>query len=208
MLDVGCAMGFLLDLARDQGWTVEGVELSEYACLHAVEELHLPVLHGTLHDAEFDGGKFDAVTLFDVIEHFPNPRKEIREVARVLRPGGIFAVTTPDVGSLVARLLGRNWAEIRRVREHTYFFSRKTLRKMLEAEGFEVLRIERAGRYFPVWAFVERGKRLSKMVFGFVEKISVFLGLQEKMIYVDRRYKMTIYARRRAGAAETPASPQ
>ena len=105
LLDVGCAMGFLLDLARDQGWTVEGVELSEYACLHAVEELHLPVLHGTLHDAEFDGGKFDAVTLFDVIEHFPNPRKEIREVARVLRPGGIFAVTTPDVGSLVARLL-------------------------------------------------------------------------------------------------------
>ena len=94
------------------------------------------------------------------------------------------------------------------MREHTYFFSRKTLRKMLEAEGFEVLRIETAGRYFPVWAFVERGKRLSKMVFGFVEKISVFLGLQEKMIYVDRRYKMAIYARRRAGAAETPASPQ
>ena len=79
------------------------------------------------------------------------------------------------------------------MREHTYFFSRKTLRKMLEAEGFEVLRIETAGRYFPVWAFVERGKRLSKMVFGFVEKISVFLGLQEKMIYVDcqRRSKIS-----------------
>ena len=107
LLDLGCAMGFLLDLARDRGWTVEGVELSEYAYLHAVEKLHLPVRHGTLYDAEFDDGKFDAVTLFDVIEHFPNPRKEIREVARVLRPGGIFAVTTPDVAGTSPSRIGK-----------------------------------------------------------------------------------------------------
>ncbi len=197
LLDIGCATGFFLELATEHGWKVQGLELAKFAHEYATKKLKLPVLNKTLEDAKFKEESFEAVSLFDVVEHLPNPKSTVKEVHRVLKKGGVFAITTPNIGSLVAKMLGKNWEEVRRVREHIYFFSEKTLKRMLEESGFEVLRVETAGRYFSVHEAIERGKLYDRLVFGVAEKIVRAFGMDKMKVYVDPRYKMTIYARKR-----------
>ena len=87
LLDVGAAAGFFVEQARLMGWQAEGVEPSEWAAKYAQTELKQPVLHATLESARFPDATFDAVTLWEVIEHLPDPRAFLQEAARVVRPG-------------------------------------------------------------------------------------------------------------------------
>lgn len=196
LLDVGCAYGFFLELANKNGWQAQGLEISEAAYRYAKNSLKLPVLNKTLEDAKFKSESFDAVTLFDVIEHLPDPKATVKEVRRILKPNGLIVITTPDIGSLAAKILGSNWEEVKRAREHIYFFSKSTLKMLLELDNFEVLRTESAGRYFSVESAIKRGKIYNKKIFGTLEKISNFLNLKDKRIYVDPHYKITMYARK------------
>ena len=196
LLDIGCAVGFFLETAQERGWKAQGLELSRFAYRYA-KRRKLQVINKTLEQARFREGTFDAVSIFDVIEHLPNPKGTLKEINRVLRKGGIIAVTTPNIGSLVARILGKRWEEVRRVREHIYFFSEETLRKMLESAGFEVVKVESAGRYFSVHSAIERGKLYSKPLFSFLGIFADAFSARNKKIYVDPHYKMTIYARKK-----------
>ncbi len=197
LLDIGCALGFFLELAREQGWKVEGLELADYAYSYTKKVLKIPVQKKTLEQVKFPSGSFDAITLFDVIEHLPDPKRTVAEMGRVLKKGGVISITTPNIGSVVARLLGKNWEEVRRVREHIYFFSEETLRKMLESLGFEILRVETAGRYFSIGVAMERGKLYNKLIFSLLGALSSSLGIDKRKVFVDPRYKVTIYARKR-----------
>ena len=196
LLDIGCALGFFLELARDNGWDVQGLEISRYAYNYAKNMLKLPVMNKTLEKSRFKSNSFDVVTMFDVIEHLSDPKFTLKEIRRILKPNGLLVITTPNIGSITARILWKNWEEVRRVREHIYFFSEYTLKKILKSLNFEVLRIESAGRFFSVKMAVERGKLYNKTMFTLIGKISDSLGLNDKRIYVDPHYKMTMYARK------------
>ena len=196
LLDIGCALGFFLELARDDGWDVQGLEISKYAYNYAKNMLKLPVINKTLEKSGFKSNSFDVVTMFDIIEHLPDPKSTLKEIRRLLKPNGLLVITTPNIGSITAKILWRNWEEVRRVREHIYFFSENTLKKILESLNFEVLRMESAGRFFSVKMAVERGKLYNKAIFILIGKISDLLGLSDKRVYVDPRYKMTMYARK------------
>ncbi|MBI2541621.1 class I SAM-dependent methyltransferase [Candidatus Woesearchaeota archaeon] len=196
LLDIGCAFGFFLELARDDGWDAKGIEISEHAYKYAKNVLKLPVFNKTLEKAEFKQNSFDAVTIFDVIEHLPDPKSMLKEIRKILKPNGLLAITTPNIGSIAARLLGKNWEEVKRVREHIYFFSEDTLKKMLESLNFELLKTESAGRFFSVSMLVKRGKLYNKNIFTAIGKVSNALGLNNKRIYVNPYYKMTMYARK------------
>lgn len=139
LLDVGAAAGFFVEQARLAGWDAEGLELNGWAAEYAREELGVPVRRGSLEDAGYPDRSFAAVTLWEVIEHIPQPREFIREIARILQPGGLLALSTPDAGSAVARLFGRRWLGWKKIPEHVFFFDRDTLGRLLREEGFEVL---------------------------------------------------------------------
>ena len=126
----------------------------------------------------------------------PDPKNTLKEMNRILKKNGLIVVTTPDSGSLAAKILGKRWEEFRRAREHIYFFSKSTLKSMLELNNFKVLRTESAGRYFSVDSAIKRGKIYNKKIFGFIEKLSDILNLSNKRIYVNPFYKMTMYARK------------
>ena len=196
LLDIGCALGFFLEIARDDGWDVQGLEIIDYAYKYAINKLNLPVMNKTLEEAKFKSNSFDVVTLFDVIEHLPNPNSTIKEARRILKQNGLIAITTPNIGSIPAKLLGRNWEEVKRVREHIYYFSESTLKRILESNNFKILKTESAGRFFSVKSAIERGKLVNKTIFTLLEKFSNILNLNGKRIYVDPHYKITMYAKK------------
>lgn len=137
LLDVGCGAGELLLAARRRGWTTRGVEVSPQAAAVA-RARGLEVVVGTLEEAGLAPGSFDCVTLLDVIEHLPDPLRELREIRRVLRPGGLLSVETPNWQSIYRHLLGARWAALQ-PRLHLLYFDRRSLGRLLLEAGFEPL---------------------------------------------------------------------
>jgi len=144
LLDLGCAAGFFL-LGASEHFDVTGVEVSEFASHHAREELGLRVYTGEIFDAPLDDAAFDAVTMWDVVEHLADPARVLAEVARVTRPGGLLVLTTGDVeGPLAHRDLER-W-DLMCPPAHLQFFSPRTLEMLLNGTGFQVERMLADGR--------------------------------------------------------------
>lgn len=197
ILDIGCATGFFLELAKSRGWDVYGNDVSKFACEYARKKLGLKnIVHGGLTKVKFKDGMFDVVTIFDVIEHLPDPKKALKVINRLLKKDGLLVLITPNSGSLAAKILGKRWEEFRRAREHIYFFSTKTLSEMLQKTGFTVLKTESAGRYFSLESAARRGKLYFKGIFSALEYIINILGIGNKKIFVDPHYKITVYARK------------
>jgi SAM-dependent methyltransferase len=138
LLDVGCATGDFLVAAQERGWAAQGVELSGHAA-GVARRRRVDVRVGTLRNARFPDAAFDVVTMLDVIEHLNDPMAELRETRRVLRPGGIICVETPNWDSIYRRVLGRRWAALQ-PRLHLLYFDRTTLREALSRAGFQVVR--------------------------------------------------------------------
>jgi SAM-dependent methyltransferase len=132
LLDVGCGHGLLLDEARTAGYEPTGLELSRSAAGHARDGLGLDVREVPLEAFEDPEG-FDVVVLADVLEHLDDPVDGLARCARLLRPGGVLCVVTPDPSSATARLAGARWWGY--VPAHTCLLPRLTLRELLTAQG-------------------------------------------------------------------------
>lgn len=137
LLDIGCATGLFLDGMRRRGnWELLGLEPSAPAA-EAARRLGLRVITGTLEETDFPTGHFDVVTLWDVIEHLHDPAGALRRIARILKPGGILVIRTPNFDSWEARLFGRYWAGLEPPR-HLFVFTPQTLGAMLAQAGFAI----------------------------------------------------------------------
>lgn len=143
LLDVGCAAGFFLAEAQAH-YRVRGVELSEFSSRFAREQFGLDVVTGTLHDAAFEAASFDLVTLWDVIEHVPDPAAVLAEVSRVLAPEGRVVLTTGDIGSAYAQQRGAQW-HLMTPPWHLYFFSRATLATLAARAGLRIVHVAARG---------------------------------------------------------------
>jgi 2-polyprenyl-3-methyl-5-hydroxy-6-metoxy-1,4-benzoquinol methylase len=135
LLDVGCALGMMLQEAEAAGWEAVGVETSDFAARYAMENTGCKVYKGTLQQADFAPESFDVVTLMDVIEHLPQPCALLAEVYRVLRPDGVAFIVTPNFGSLFVWLYGQEAYGIG-PEEHVTYFQQSTLKRALRNTGF------------------------------------------------------------------------
>ncbi|HZI15616.1 MAG TPA: class I SAM-dependent methyltransferase [Myxococcus sp.] len=135
LLDVGAYCGYFLDVAREGGFRPEGLELSRWAAGHA-RSLGFTVHGMPLAELAAKGTQYDVVTLWDVVEHFADPREELAAAFRLVRPGGRIYLSTIDASSLVARLLGGQWPWLMDM--HLFYFGRATLAALLEEVGFRV----------------------------------------------------------------------
>jgi 2-polyprenyl-3-methyl-5-hydroxy-6-metoxy-1,4-benzoquinol methylase len=153
LLDVGAYTGVFVEIAARHGWDAWGLEPSFWAVEQA-RSRGLQVIHGTLEGADLEPGRFDVVTLWDVIEHLGDPYGSLRQVHRFLKPGGLVVLHTIDIDSLFARLMGARWPWLMEM--HLYYFSRRTLRAMLTQCGFEVIRDGPQGRYLRAGYLAER----------------------------------------------------
>ena len=96
VLEVGCALGFLLMALRDKGCHVDGVDASSFAVYYAKTRFRLSVKHGELEEAQFPDRCFDLVVQKDLLEHVPSPRRHLLDTCRVMRPGAELWLVTPN----------------------------------------------------------------------------------------------------------------
>jgi len=200
LLDVGCALGFSLEVAKRRGWEPRGVEISSFACEHARRELDLEVFCGPLGETEFAPGGFDVVTMWDYLEHSPDPAGELKQVHGLLKKDGLLALTTPNIASLPARIWRSRWMGIKQ-EEHLYYFSRETIEKLLSKCGFRAVQIKHVGKYIDVDFFIKRTGLYSKGVERTLARLARALGVGESMLYVNPFDIMIVYAEK-TGATE------
>jgi len=150
VLEVGCALGFTLDaLRRFASCEVTGVDVSAFAARFAERAFGLNVRAGTLEEARFPEGSFDLILQKDLLEHVLSPRAHLRETFRVLAPGGLVWLVTPN-GETNVRPLVRRAREEQAARSgmlamidqgHLSYFSRANLERLFRETGFEILSV-------------------------------------------------------------------
>jgi len=134
MLEIGCGHGLLLDEARRRGWEVRGLELSERSARHGRERYGLDIREEPFEAlGNEENGCWDAVLMIDVLEHLDHPREAIERATKLLAPGGVLCVVTPDPASLTARIAGAKWWGL--LPAHTFLIARRTLRELLIGQG-------------------------------------------------------------------------
>jgi 2-polyprenyl-3-methyl-5-hydroxy-6-metoxy-1,4-benzoquinol methylase len=193
LLDVGAYIGVFVDVARQNGWQATGVEPSRWAAAVAQRQ-GLPVLLGTQHAPELQGQRFDVITMWDVIEHVDDPAAEIRQAYQLLQPGGLLVIHTMDVDSLAARLMGPRWPWLMDM--HIYYFSQATLAKMLQQNGFTVIKSGAVGRYLRLGYLGTRVAGLSRPLGNAVTGLIKSLHLAEKPVWINFGDLFTVYAQR------------
>ncbi len=138
ILDIGSGYGFFLEEMKKRGWKAEGVELSETGRKYTHDQIDATLHPSPLESLCLPAGSFDVVTLFYVIEHLSDPISTLKEVYRILRPGGLILLRWPHSTPIV-KLLGpfSKKLDLFHTPFHLYDFSPKTVRKLLTAASFE-----------------------------------------------------------------------
>ncbi len=188
VLDIGCSVGFFLRIAKDNGWETFGVDQNARSVEYAKEKYGLKVTSGDLEDVDFAPKSFDAVTLWDVIEHLSAPITTLRHIATLLKDDGILIFETPNIDGLFPQLsypVGKllNYWPHPTPPGHLFQFSKKTICPLLNQAGFNPIAIE-DGRIALSYTFgVESLKRaVYAAAFAPVALLGPLFGAGDKMI--------------------------
>ena len=168
MLDVGCGRGLLPAQMRARGWQAEGVEISEDAARHAREVLGLPVFVGPFDACPHAPGSFDALVLWHVLEHLPDPRAALAKAHTLLKPGGLLMVAVPNFESAQAAFAGPHWFHLD-VPRHYFHFRLSVLERLLEEGGFAVENVSHFN--------------LEQNPYGWIQSLLNRLGIRFNLLY-------------------------
>ena len=140
-LDIGCGTGGVLAVAKSHGWEAVGLEISDWAVEQARAQGHT-VINATLQQAQFPDNQLDVVSMFDVLEHLPTPVEYLKEVYRILRPGGVLVIETPNIGGFFARYLYKEDSDLIKPRAHICLYTRQSARRLCSYVPFSEVRIQ------------------------------------------------------------------
>jgi 2-polyprenyl-3-methyl-5-hydroxy-6-metoxy-1,4-benzoquinol methylase len=197
LLEVGSYCGIFLDRIRSDGWEATGLEPFRAAADYSRAKFGLQIMDGVLPQPELPDRSFDAVVMLHVIEHMPDPMASLRELRRLLRPGGLLVVETPRFDSLVFKLLGKRERSVAACNGHIYFFTVPTLTRMLEQSGFQVERADLVGRTLTLErlltnvAIVSRSDQLRRAF----SRLSQALRLDRLRMHINARDMQRLYCR-------------
>ncbi|AJF60200.1 MAG: 2-polyprenyl-3-methyl-5-hydroxy-6-metoxy-1,4-benzoquinol methylase [archaeon GW2011_AR10] len=150
LLDVGCSVGILLELAERSGYSVKGVEPSRIAAAEAKKALGKKAVKEALfEDSGFPPRYFDLVVFNHVFEHFQEPAAALKEAKRILRKKGVVVIGVPDFESRLAGIKKQNWVYLN-PEEHVWHFGHKILPALLSRNGFRVLKVKINKPFFPI----------------------------------------------------------
>ena len=145
LMEIGSGFGLLLQTFRQDGWRVTGVEPDRNAARYSTKTLGIETISSVLESAKIPDGSVDVAVMLHVIEHVPDPGGTLKEIYRVLKPGGHLILETPRYDTLMFKLLGRRERSLS-CDGHIYFFTTDTLRRAYEKAGFSLVQFQCVGR--------------------------------------------------------------
>lgn len=136
LLDIGCYAGVFMEIARDNGWDICGIEPSGWAS-RIGRERGLDIRNCAVEDIDKIDDKFDMITMWDIIEHLSDPSGALTLCSQKLNDNGIIAIATMRCEGFFYSLCRKRWPWFMRM--HLYYFTFDTLKRMLEKTGFRVI---------------------------------------------------------------------
>lgn len=143
ILDVGCGIGYFLEVAKKRGWEVYGTEYTDQA-VSICRDKGISMEQGILDPSNYDLDSFDVITSFEVIEHINNPLEELANFYSLVRPGGLVYITTPNFNSLLRYKLKSAYNVIT-YPEHLSYYTPKSLSNVFKRSGFKRVKLQSTG---------------------------------------------------------------
>ena len=191
VVDLGCWTGSFLVGARERGWDTVGIEPSTWGSNRA-RERGLDVRTSEWSNHGLDPGSFRLVVMADVIEHLIDPGAALDEIAKLLEPGGALMLTVPDAGSRLARTMRRRWWSV--LPMHVQYFTRASMRRLLEAHGYRVLLMRTHAKVFSARYYAERLAGYSSLLERAVLAPLRLTRQTERLVAPDFRDRMLVLA--------------
>ncbi|HEX7042356.1 MAG TPA: class I SAM-dependent methyltransferase, partial [Patescibacteria group bacterium] len=176
-LDVGCSYGIGLKAAKDLGFDVLGVEPTKKAAEYAKKHFNVKVIQKTLENAKIKTNSFDVVSLYDVLEHIPNPNKFLQEIRRILKPHGLLVIQSPNIESVAFTLLRTNWNWLL-VPNHLWHFSKASISNILDKNGFKTKKFITSDNIY------DFSSNLKSKVFGYKVPETFIEKSFQKLVYI------------------------
>jgi 2-polyprenyl-3-methyl-5-hydroxy-6-metoxy-1,4-benzoquinol methylase len=154
VLDVGCATGFSLIAAQKLGWEAHGIEYSDF-CVNFARSRGLNVHQGSLDTYESSDESFDAITMWDYLEHSSDPRRELTRCREMLKGNGVIVLSIPNVDSWSFPVFKKKWIGFKNI-EHFYYYSRDTISKLATLAGLSMVDSFYHGKYLSLSFFLSR----------------------------------------------------
>ena len=164
LLDVGTGNGYLLEVAEKMGFDCYGLDVSDYSTEVASQKFPGRIFKGTLEEGKYKTNYFDVVTMTDILEHLANPVSAVKEVDRILKPGGYLFIISPNSGSVTRFAFGKNWFQHKY--EHTFYFNKKSLSCLLEKFGFDLVEFRNNIKKFSLTYYYYYFKKYSFLGIG------------------------------------------
>ena len=155
ILDIGCGPGIFLEVARSRGWRVQGIDPSESAGTAGKRAFGVNIRTGFFESSLYENQRFNAITLWDTIEHLSDPFAVLRDCRGLLAPNGVVALTTGRADSVAARLSGNHW-HLYTLPEHLHFFTGSSLGRCAARAGLNVVASRNEVAWYTISYLVER----------------------------------------------------
>lgn len=197
VLDVGCAMGYFVELALSKGYDAHGFDPSDYAVVEAIKLVGKErIQQGTIDTVEYQLNSFDVITLFDVFEHLADPKKDLKKLMEYLKKDGIIVIATGDTKSIAARLLKRKWT-FYIPPQHLFFFDRKTMTTVLQDVGLYPIQWFRIGKWLSLEYVFHLARTTGESntahhIYPIIKKsslgrIPLYVPMQDNMVVIARK---------------------
>lgn len=200
LLDIGCATGEFLSTARDHGWQVSGFEMIDQSAEKARSRYTLDVITGTVESVELAENSFDAITMWDVLEHLPDPLGAFNRCRKLLRQDGVVIFSIPNLDSCDRYLFGKKWIGWDAPRHFT-LFTMDSLDLLLKKTGYSLISrdcfLGGKGTFLLSLDNILRGSPIAKPLRSIYPLISGLLWPYRQLTYLLKRGPILAIAARK-----------
>ncbi len=197
LLDIGCAMGFFMELMSEKGFDVYGFDPSDFAVSRAPKFLNSHIQVGTITSVTYPKESFDVITMLDVFEHLEDPVGNLKKVYSWLKKDGILLVATGDTNSVAAKILREHWTFFTPP-QHIHCFNKVGIRTVLSRSGFMPVTWYRIGKWLSLaYIFHLAATSADWPGLGFLNRLIKKLGVESVPVYLPMYDNIAVVARKK-----------